>query len=447
MNISIKKGLDLPIEGAVAEGTAPVKVSPGSVAVCPDDYPGFIAKVDVKEGDAVVAGSPLMHHKEDERLKLVSPATGTVRAVVRGERRKIERVVIDVRTPASAEKSTGSVAPKFNNTDDIARALAENGLLALVRRRPYAIVASPAERPRDIFVTGFDSSPLSVLRSYDATEADTMSAGVALLSGLTAGRVYITRRSAAQLPDVSGAEMVTVSGPHPAGLAGTVISRIRPINKGEVVWTLDAPTLLRIGRFAQTGHTSWTTEIAVTGSEIDRPYIAETLVGALMKSLVEGKLKNAGHNVRFISGNVLTGIKTSADGYLHYPYTQVTVIPEGDDVDEFMGWASFSPKKMSVNPSFPGYWLHRLFNPDARTLGGRRAMIQSGEYERVMPLDILPEYLLKALKSQNIDDMEKLGIYEVAPEDFALAEYVDSSKQPLQAIVRNGLDYLRKETE
>jgi Na+-transporting NADH:ubiquinone oxidoreductase subunit A len=218
------------------------------------------------------------------------------------------------------------------------------------------------------------------------------------------------------------------------------------VNKGEVVWALTAETLYRIGTLAQNGSADWSCRVAVTGSEVKSPFIAATVVGAKLDSLINGELNN-GEHIRIIAGNVLTGVKESADGYLHYPYTQITAIPEGDDVDEFMGWASLSPKKMSVSPSFPGSWFKRIFNPDARTLGGRRAMIQSGEYERVLPMDIMAEYLIKAINSQNIDEMERLGIYEVAPEDFALAEVVDSSKQPLQAIVRGGLDYLRKEIE
>ena len=185
----------------------------------------------------------------------------------------------------------------------------------------------------------------------------------------------------------------------------------------------------------------------MTGSEVEKPYVASTVMGAQLDTLLAGRLKTADHKVRVIAGNVLTGVHEAEDGYLRYPYTQVTVIADGSDKDEFMGWASMSPKKMSVSPSYPGHWLRRLFSPDARTLGGRRAMIMSGEYERYVPMDILPEYLLKAVQSGNIDAMERLGIYEVAPEDFALAEYADSSKQPLQQMVRNGLDYLRHEVE
>ena len=241
--------------------------------------------------------------------------------------------------------------------------------------------------------------------------------------------------------------MIDIEGPHPAGNIGTAIANVAPVNKGEVVWTLSAISAARIGTMTMSGEIAPTTLIAVTGSEVEHPEYVRTLVGAPLKSFLKGNIKEDGRHKRYISGNLLTGINVGPDGYVRWPYYQVTVIPEGDDVDEFMGWASLSPSKMSVSRSFPGHFLHRLFKPDARLQGGRRAMIMSGEYDSVMPMDILPEYLIKAILSKDIDQMEKLGIYEVVPEDFALAEYVDTSKLELQKIVAEGLEYLRKETE
>jgi len=185
----------------------------------------------------------------------------------------------------------------------------------------------------------------------------------------------------------------------------------------------------------------------VTGPEVAAPTLVRTICGASVDSIAGKLIPTDGRHLRVISGNVFTGTVVDADGYLRYPYRQITVIPEGDDVDEFMGWASLSPSKMSQSRSFPGHFLGRLFRPDARINGGRRAMIMSGEYDKMIPMDILPEYLVKAILSKNIEDMEKLGIYEVAPEDFAAAEYADTSKLPLQQIVRDGLDYLRKELQ
>ena len=246
---------------------------------------------------------------------------------------------------------------------------------------------------------------------------------------------------------IEGTEDVEVEGGYPAGNAGMIAANIAPVNKGEIIWTLDAQALGRIGRIVRTGRPQWLAVIALTGPEVDHPTLLLAPAGSAVAPLLAGRLKASEHHVRIVSGNLLTGSAVGTDGYLHFPYRQLTVIADGDDRDEFMGWASFSPSKMSESRTFPGHFLSRAFTPDARLLGGRRAMIMSGEYDRYMPADILPEYLLKAIIARDIDGMERLGIYEVAPEDFAAAEYADTSKMPLQQIVREGLDFLRKELE
>ncbi len=444
MEITVKKGLDLRLQGAVDSAVTPVKVSVAKVAVCPDDYEGFVPKTDVRAGDKVAAGDALLHDKNDPRVKLVSPVSGTVSAVDRGARRHIDRIVVEVE---------GNDSHKFDTTtattpEGAMQLLAESGLLALIRRRPYADVPSVDVCPRDIFVTGFDSAPLAVDRVWTAADTAALQAGASLLAKITEGKVYVSRRPDSTLPVLRDVTDVTVRGPHPAGLPGVQAANIAPVNKGETVWTLTVETMWRIGRLMTDGVFDATTFVAVCGSCVTAPYVAQTVIGAPVAALLKGHEAPTDRHVRVISGNVLTGIKVDpADGYLHYPFTQLTVIPEGDDVDEFMGWASLSPSKMSVSPTFPGRFLHRLFNPDARIHGGRRAMIMSGLYDKVMPMEILPEYLLKAINANDIEGMEKLGIYEVAPEDFALAEVIDSSKQPLQQIVRSGLDYLRKELQ
>lgn len=446
IGIKVKKGLDLPLEGAVANLNETATVTTATVAVIPDDFPGFIPKMDVREGDRVAAGQPLMHHKTAESVRLVSPAAGVVKAVVRGERRKIMSVVVEV----EGTDAVAHTVPALSDAKACRSLLMEAGLWAMMRQRPYDIVPAAEAEIRDVFVTGFDSAPLAAAPAAAPTP-DTLKrleAGVKLLAAITTGKVYVSRRNASALPDIAGAEMVDVAGPHPAGNAGTVIAAVKPVNKGETVVTLDLPTLERIGALCLTGKVPMTTTVAVTGSEVATPRLVSTLIGAEIAPLIAGNLKNTGANMRLISGNVLTGVAVSPEGYLRYPYTQLTAIPEGNDVAEFMGWASLSPSKLSSSLSFPGKLFGRkLFRPDARLLGGRRAMIMSGEYDKVMPLDILPEYLIKAILAKDIDRMEQLGIYEVAPEDFALAEYADTSKLELQKIVREGLDYLRKELE
>ncbi len=441
--LKIRKGLDIKMAGGVDDLAAVDAPQSASYAIIPDDFIGFVAKPAVKEGDKVSAGAPLLYDKRDEALKLVSPVTGTVEAIVRGERRKILRVV--VKPDGGNDRLTHAVSVK--DEAEARNLLKNSGLWAMMRQRPYDIVPNPDAVPRDIFVTAIDSAPLAVCPAAYYNDTATLEAAVALLSKMTRGKIYVGRRADGLLADISGAEMVDVEGPHPSGNAGVLIANISPVNKGETVWTLDLATLWRIGRLLLTGSVDFTDYVALTGSEVKAPKVMRTVIGAAIASLTDGQLVPATHHQRIISGNVLTGVTVGTDGYLRYPYRQITVIPEGDDVDEFMGWASLSPRKMSQSRTFPGKFLGRVFRPDARLLGGRRALIMSGEYDRYMPMDIMAEYLLKAIIGRDIEKMEKLGIYEVAPEDFALGEYADTSKTEAQKIVREGLDYLRKELE
>lgn len=441
MEITIKRGLDLRIAGGIADNAA-VSISSSDVAVFPEDFTGFTPKADIKTGDSVSVGSPLLHDKFFPELKLTSPVSGTVTEVVRGERRRIVCVKV-----ASDGKNTPVIfaLPRRDEAGHLLELLSLSGLLALVRRRPFDIVARPDDNVRDIFVTGFDSAPLAPLPAYGEDDVRFMGVAVKALRLLVHEHIYIARRPNQQLPDIPGAVMIDVTGPHPAGNTSVQIAAVSPVNKGETVWTMSADTLVRIGRLLSTGRVDWSTRVALTGSQVASPVIINTVAGASVAELIEGRLSDDPHSRRIISGNVLTGVKIASDGYLRFPYTHITVIPEGDDVDEFMGWASLSPSKMSINPSFPGHFLHRMFKPDARVLGGRRAMIMSGLIDRVLPMDIMGEYLIKAINARDIDRMEQLGIYEVAPEDFALAECIDSSKVPYQQIVRDGLEYLRNE--
>jgi len=446
MNIKIKKGLDIKLAGAVDPAA---KIEPAAkprfVAVTPDDFPGFLPKPEVKEGDAVKAGSPLLRDKNDEKVKIVSPASGRVVAVVRGERRKIERVVVEL---DGSDAALGFKNSNIYSREAALDLLASTGMLARMRRRPYGIVPRTSETPRDIFVTAMDTAPLAAsMQVIVAGHKAELEAGVKLLRELTDGKVYLSVGSDWTMGAVAGAEMVSVEGPHPSGNVGVQIAAISPINKGDVVWTLDVVTLYKIGVAAVKGMVDGSTVVAVAGSEVSKPALVSTLEGARIDSVVEGRLAKAEHHVRMISGNVLTGSAVTGEEYLRFPYRQITVIPEGDDVCEFMGWASMSPSKQSTSRTFPGHFLGRAFSPDARILGGRRAMIMSGEYDKVLPMDIMTEYLLKAIIGRNIEEMEQLGIYEVIPEDVALCEYVDTSKIPVQQILQEGIEYMRKELE
>lgn len=440
MKLKLSKGLNLNLAGKVTDDKVTAAVG-GLYAVVPDDFPGFTPKLEVKEGDQVMVGSPLLHDKNDERIKLVSPVSGTVSAVVRGERRKIERVVVK----ADAGKTDLAVA--YPTSMPLRELLAASGMLCRMRRRPYDIIPRTDEKPRDIFITGLDTAPLSVGFILPGDARDKLGKAVKALQTLTDGKVYVSVAADSKTKDIEGAVTVEVQGPHPAGNVGVQIANIAPVNKGEVVWTLDICTLYKIGELLTDGKVDTRTVAAITGSEVEKPCLLSCREGIEISALVNKNLKSTPAHKRIISGNVFTGTKVAADGFLRFPYRQVTVIPEGDDVDEFMGWASLSPAKMSVSPTFPGHFSGKDFAPDARLLGGRRAIIMSGEYDRVLPMDIMLEYLLKAIIGGDIEAMEDLGIYEIAPEDVALAEYVDTSKLPVQQIIRQGLDSLRKELE
>lgn len=443
--ISLKKGLDLNLKGSIDKSdTTPVAV--GRVAVVPDDFQGFVPKLDVKEGDEVTQGQSLMHDKNAEAVKLASPVAGVVKAIVRGDRRKIMRVEID----ACREKNgTTTFEVNPDSAESIKAALMESGLWALMRQRPYDIVPNVAKQPRDIFVTAFDSAPLAPdLSLYVKGKEKEIEAGTKALKMLTPGNVYISVRKGEDIKVPQQATEVLVSGPHPSGNAGVQAANIAPVDKGDTVWTLDIVTLARIGGLMLNRTVDWNVTVAVTGPEVYEPRYVSTVAGAEIAPLLEGNVKSDDRHHRIISGNVLTGITTSGDRFIHYPYRQITVIAEGDDVDEFMGWASMSPNKMSVSRSFPSWFMRKKsFAPDARINGGRRAMIMSGEYDKVLPMDILPEYLIKAAIARDIDKMEQLGIYEIAPEDMALCEYVDPSKIEIQKIIRDALDYMRKELD
>lgn len=435
--IKIKKGLDIILESKPIE--AKITDTSSVFAINPDDFPGYSWKAAVREGDKVIAGNILFYAKENNEIALCSPIEGVVKEIKRGERRKIEYI--------SVEKSEKQSSAKFDLSQTHLQLLATSGLFTLIRQRPFDIVPALDITPVNIFVTAFDSAPLAV-DMLDKPLKEYLEAGLKVLNGLTTGKVYLGVRPDSGISS-EFAEVYEFEGPHPAGNSGTQMAAISPVNKGEVVWMLDALTACRIGKLISTGEADYSALVNINGPEVEHAHIVETYFGAQISSLLKDCVNADKTGIRVISGNVLTGIKVEREsGYLRYPYRQITVIEEGDKTDEFMGWASVNPKRYSVSHAFPAFLrgLSKPFHFDARIKGGERAMIMSGEYDKVFPMDIYPEYLLKAIISKNIEKMEQRGIYEVAPEDFALAEFVDSSKMELQKIVREGLDYLRKET-
>ena len=438
-NFKIKKGVDLCLKGAIA-GNAVIPAQPSeSFAVVPDDYTGIIPRLDVKEGAEILAGDALFHDKDHPEIKVTSPVSGVVASVVRGERRKILSIII---TPSSAQKAKKFAVKK----GDVKDLLLESGLWACLRQRPYDIVPAPDVKPRDIFVTAFDSTPLApdLMLLIDG-KSKQVQAGIDALASLTDGAVYVGIKPGQQL-NVTNCILNTFAGPHPAGNAGVQINKVKPINKGETVWALDIVTVARIGQLLTDGIVPFDTIVAVAGESVIQPRYVKATMGCQIESIISNNIIDA-DNARIISGNPLTGVKVEANGYLQFPYRQVTVIPEVKNDAEFMGWASLSPRKFSLRHSFT-HWLipgKRPASFDAKINGGVRAIIMSDEYSKLFPMDIYPEFLIKAIIAFDIDKMEQLGIYEVAPEDFALCEFADTSKLELQKIVREGLDKLRKE--
>ncbi len=433
--IKLKKGYDLMLKGGIADPEIRPAVASSDFAVIPDDFQGIVPRMEKKEDERVSAGEPLYHDKTCERIKVTSPVTGIVKEVRRGERRKIEAIVI---VPDGKETPMQRDPKGF-----VLDLLLDSGLWAMLRQRPYDIVPDPEVRPRDIVVTAFDSAPLAPQLSLVlGDKAQYLAAGVAALQSLTDGDVHVCCRPGEQL-DLGSALTYEVSGPHPAGNAGVQLANIKPVNKGEVVWTLDVTTLARIGELVTTGMVSYDTVVAVTGECAAEPHYQRATMGCRIDSLLGD---SESENCRIISGNVLTGHRVAADGYLRAPYYQLTLIPEVAVPDEFMGWAALSPKRFSIYRDFTS-WLagKREVSMDARIKGGERAIVRLDEYDRMLPMDIYGEFLIKAIITRDIDKMEKLGVYEIAPEDFALAEYADTSKLELQRIVREGLDWLHAE--
>ena len=438
--IKLRKGFDINLKGKVTSDDISPAAKSATYAIIPDDFTGIIPRLDKKEGEKVAIGEAVFHDKNDEKIKVTSPVSGTVKQVIRGERRKILAIVIE---PDDEQRHI-----EFDTKENPKALLLESGLWPMLRQRPYDIVPSSNVRPRDIFITAFDSAPLAPsLKVVLGDDEKYLSKGVEVLSTMTDGKVYMGCSPQEHIIDTD-AVVNTVAGPHPSGNVGVQIANIKPVNKGEVVWTLDMVTAARIGKLFETGQMDFSTVVALTGSGVNTPCYVRATMGCSLESLLKDKLVNDDKEKRIISGNVLTGVKETIDGYLHAPYRHITVINEINKKDEFMGWASISPKKYSIYRSFTNWLIggrHKEVDLDSKLNGGERAIVLSGEYDKMLPMDIYAEFLIKAIISFDIDKMEQLGIYEVAPEDFALAEFADTSKLELQRIVREGLDKMRAE--
>ncbi len=444
--IKLRKGLDINLKGKAVQELKPVK-EPGFYALVPDDFTGITPKVVVKEQEYVMAGGPLFIDKNHPELKFVSPVSGVVTSVERGARRKVLNIVVE----AAAEQDYEEFGKKNVNALDgesVKAALLEAGMFAFIRQRPYDVIADPTMFPKAIFVSAFDSNPLAPDFEFVLKGEETnFQTGLDALAKMA--KTYLSISVKQKTTALTQAKNVTVTafdGPNPAGNVGVQINHISPVVKGETVWTIGAEAVIFIGRLFNTGRVDMTRKVAVTGSEVLRPAYCNLKVGALLTNVFSGNV-TTDKSLRYISGNVLTGKKVSPNGYLGAFDSQLTVIPEGDNIHEMLGWIMPRFNQFSVNHSYFSWLMgkNKEYVLDARIKGGERHMIMSNEYDKVFPMDIYPEYLVKAIIAGDIDRMEALGIYEVAPEDFALCEFVCSSKVEVQRIVRAGLDMLRAE--
>ena len=445
-DIRIKKGLDIKLIGEAEQSTA--ELSTGGVYVIkPSNFHGIIPKIVAKVGTEVKAGDTLFYSKSDERILFPSPVSGKVEEIVRGERRKV--VSIKIRANATQEhKDFGKKEASSMSSEEVKNYLLSSGCWPFVKQRPYDIVANPNQTPKAIFISGYDSAPLAADYDYALKGKEAaLQAALNALGKMTEGNVHVSiskNSTLSPFTNLSGIEVHKLFGPHPIGNVSTQIGQINPINKGEAIWVVSPQDLVVIGELFLTGKFNAKRTVALTGSQFAKPTYVTAYPGAVIKSIVSDNLQ--AENTRIISGNVLSGTQVTIDDALGYYDNQITAIPEGNDYELF-GWNKPIFNKVSTTRALTFSWLNpnKKYDLNTNTNGEHRGFVVTGAYEEVFPLDIFPMQLLKACLYKDLDEMEALGAYEIAPEDFALTEFICVSKQPHQHIVREGLDLMKEE--
>lgn len=443
--IKLKRGLDIQLLGAADKKLTKLPMA-ARYAVVPSDYIGLTPKLLVKVGDEVKAGTPLFFDKNNQEVLFVSPVSGVVEAVKRGDKRKILEVVV---TPAQIQEYKQFEIKNLAQAsrEEVIGTLLSSGLWSMIIQRPFGVMANPADAPKSIFISSFDTAPLAADMNYVLEgESGNLQKGIEVLQKLTTGVVHLSLLEGKEgiFAGLNGVEKHTFCAPHPAGNVGVQIHNIDPINKGEVVWTIDIQNLAIVGRLFSTGKVDMSKKIALTGSELKDPKYVSLITGASIDSIVsDGDCIQS--NVRIINGNALSGVKVEKSGYFG-PYTsQITALPEGDDYELF-GWAMPRFHKFSVSRSYFSWLMpSKKYALDTNLNGGERPFVLSGLYEKYLPMDLYPVYLLKSILANDIDKMENLGIYEVIEEDLALCEFVDPSKTEMQQILRDGITTMIKE--
>ena len=448
--IRLKKGFDINLAGKASSKLAQTE-QPETFAIKPTDFYGiYMPKVVVNEGDVVKAGSPLFHDKKNENIIFTSPVSGEVVAIKRGERRKLLEVKILADTKVEHLPFTKySISEIANLTrDQIQPQLLKSGVWLNLVQRPFGIVADPAETPKSIFISGFDSHPLAPDYNFlFKGQEQYFQVGIDILKKFTEGPIHLNVHTKKELgaifSQVQGVELNKFSGPHPAGCVGVQIHHIDPLGKSDVIWTINPYGVVQIGKLFMNGIYDASKILAVAGSEVKDPQYYKTYIGASVSKFLKNNLKQ--EHVRVISGNVLTGTKINSDGHVGFYDQMVSVIPEGDKY-EFLGWIAPSAQKLSISRAFGLFSFlnyKKEYILDSNTKGEPRAFVQTGVFEKVTPMDVLPTHLLKAIIAEDFDDMEALGIYEVIEEDLALCEFVDVSKHQVQAILREGIELMQ----
>lgn len=447
-NIKLKKGFDIKIKGKPQQEIFPLNSR--TFAITASDFTGLspIPKLLVNIGDEVKAGSPLFFDKKHPDNLYVSPVSGEVVEIRRGAKRAIDEVVI----LADNKMNYLPIEPmriSSASREEVVKHLQSTGCWPFFRQRPFNIIANPNETPRDIFISGFDTAPLAPDLNYVMEgQKDDFQSGIEVLRKLTKGKVYLnlngSTTASKTFSETKGVEFNSFTGPHPAGCVGVQIHHIAPINKGDIVWTINAQDVLVLGRVFSKGQFNTERLIAVAGPCVAKPAYYKTYIGASVESLVADNLTN--EHVRCISGNVLSGKKVERNEHVGFYHQQLSVIEEGDNY-EFFGWLLPSYPRPSLSRTFTGFLTpSKEYNVNTNTHGEHRAMVLTGAYEAVTPMDILPMQLLKAILSNDLDLMEGLGIYEVVEEDLALCEFVCPSKTEVQHILREGLEIMQEQS-
>ena len=444
--ISLKKGLTINLVGDADKVYASVKPTDNYV-VKPTDFHGLTPKLAVKVGDKVKAGTALFFDKYNDKINFVSPVSGEVTAIVRGEKRRILEVVIKADAEIAYENFE-KVSANDLTREQIIDGMLKSGVWPFIRQKPYDVVANPADMPKAIFISAFNSAPLSIDNDFALYGMEELfQKGLDFVAKLTSGKTHLNIDGNTNPSNVftgaKGVEINKISGPHPAGNVGVQAHHIDPINKGDIIWYLQPQDVLAIARLFTEGKYDVSRIVALGGSQVSKPRYYRTIAGASLANLFADNLKE-GDN-RIISGDVLTGQRIDENGTLGFYHTTVTVIDEGKE-QEFLGWMLPGTDKFSASKTFLSWLMpSKKYALNANMHGEERAYVMTGEYEKVLPMDIYPTHLVKAIMIEDIELMENLGIYEVAPEDLALCEFVCTSKMEVQSIIRHGLDLIRKE--